>query len=195
MKRNLPTIICATAALIGACAAQDEYSLVSDMNESTGISMTMPKEPARLAASRPGLSVTGKDYLFAGPVSISGDGVPQNYIWFATGSTIDRRITNAPQPTFDTIVMLVDGTPMTFDLVPWLSAGKSEPYELPVNMTASYAAKITTSQIRQLANAQKIEAYVTDDNSRSPLYSLMKGARQDWLDFCCDTGFSASAIE
>ena len=50
---------------------------------------------------------------------------------------------------------------------------------------ASYAAKITTSQIRRLAEAQRLAAYVTDDNNRSPLYELAQGELSDWLAFCC----------
>jgi len=178
---------------LSACGTQDQYSLVSDMSDATGISMTRPRQPVQLAALRPGLSAVGKDYLFAGPVSVSGLGAPQAYLWFALGSTIDRRYTGAPEPTFQTVILLIDGTPMTFDLSPWSGASGTEPYELDIRPSASYAAKITNSQIRQIANAQILEAYVADADNRSPRYSMVSGDLRDWLDFCCGGESSAAA--
>ena len=175
----------AMALLLCGCASQEEQHIVSDFDDTTGVSLARPKAPVRLLAPRPGLSAVGKDYLFAGPVSVSTSGNPQNYLWVALGSTIDRPHPGAPLPTFKTIVIAVDGSLMTFDLIPWSSASRSDPYELPVAVHASYAAKITNSQIRQLAQSQHLAAYVTDHNSRSPLYELSEGELADWMTFCC----------
>lgn len=176
---------------LAACASQEPPSVVSDFDDLTGVSLARPREPVRMLAPRPGLSLVGKDYLFTGPVSVSTAGTPHTFLWFALGSTIDRPHTGARLPTFKTIVVRVDDSLMTFDLIPWSSASKSDPYELPVAVHASYAAKITNSQIRQLAQASRLAAYVTDEDDRSPLYELVDGELADWLAFCCGENLSA----
>ncbi len=183
MKNTTKVVSILSLALIGGCASQDELSIVSDVDDATGVSLARPRQPARLAAERPGLSAVGKDYLFTGPVSVSGSGTSQTYLWFATASTIDRHITGAPEPTFKTIILVVDGTQMTFDLIPWASASKAAPYELPMEPRASYAAKVTSSQIQQIATATTLQAYVTDNDSRSPTYYLAEAELRDWLSF------------
>lgn len=179
--RLLPIVLC--TALLSACAHQDEQSLVADISPGGGESMTKVREPIYLTATRPGLSQVGKDYLFASPVTVSGSGPVQSYLWFAVGSTIDRYLTGSPEPTLDTILLVVDGVPMTFDLVPWSTAAQYAPYKIDVKTQASYAARVTRSQLRVIANATELTAYVTSDDHRSPQYQLDQGELQAWLDF------------
>lgn len=174
-----------------ACSGQDAYRLQSDIDEQTGISLTRPAEPLQLAARRPGLSDVGKDYLFTAPVTVSGIGAPQTYLWFGVGSSVDRHIRGAPLPQWQSIIVVVDGTAMTFDLIPWSEAASSTPYKTSARLLRSYAAKVTSSQIRQIAGAQHLEAFVTDIDTRSPVYSFISGDQGEWLQLCCTNGLSA----
>lgn len=147
----------------------------------TGVSPTSSRSAVWLAAVRPGLSAVGKDYLFVGPMTVNREGARRSYLWFAAGTTIDRHITGADKPQLESVVMVADGTPMTFDLVRWSNDKASAPYPLSIDSYVSYAARVTASQVRQLANAGTLEAYVTDINGRSPVYSVVEGEARDWL--------------
>ena len=147
----------------------------------TGVSPTSAHDAVWLAAPRPGLSAVGKDYLFVGPMTVNRDGSRQSYLWFAVGTTLDRRLTGAPKPELETVVLVADGAPMTFDLIAWDSTGPSAPYVSSIGSDAAYAARVTGSQMRQLAKADTLEAYVTDVNGRSPLYVVVDGNPADWL--------------
>ena len=137
----------------------------------------------RLTALRPALSRVGKDYLFVAPVSVSGVGTPKNYLWFSFGSSVDRRITGTPLPIVNTIVLVVDDMPMTFDLAQWSNVASSEPYRVDVEHYISYGARITQSQLRRIASATELSAYVTNADYRSPTYELVSGEYTVWADF------------
>ena len=165
------------------CAWMGKGEQAATDDASDRVAAVDASEPVWLAAPRPGLSAVGNDYLFVGPMSVNRDGSPQNYLWFAVGTTIDRRLTGAPAPVLDTVVLIVDGTPMTFDLVPWEESSRPAPFDLTIDSYASYAARITASQIRQLANASILDAYVTDAEGRSPLFTTVAGDPSNWRRF------------
>lgn len=147
----------------------------------TGVSPTSARSAVWLAAERPGLSAAAKDYLFVGPMTVNREGARRGYLWFGAGTTIDRHITGADKPVLDTVILVADGTPMTFDLIPWDNDPATSPYPLAIDQYASYAARVTASQLRQLGNATELGAYVTDVNGRSPLYQVVEGSAGDWI--------------
>ena len=173
------------AVLAGGCTwlpqADGSAAGVAGNTVEAGVSPTSSRNAVWLAAPRPGLSAVGKDYLFVGPMTVNRDGSRQRYLWFAVGTTIDRRLTGAPKPELETVVLVTDGTPMTFDLIAWDSTGAYAPYPLTIDSDVSYAARVTGSQLRQLAEADTLEAYVTDVNGRSPRYVVVEGDPADWL--------------
>ena len=147
----------------------------------SGLSATSTDGAIWLAAGRPGLSAVGKDFLFAGPMTVNRNGVQRRYLWFALGTTVDRRLTGASEPDLESVVLLVDDTPMNFELTPWNNAADAQPYALPFASQQSYAARVTASQIRALANAKHVEGYVTDAAGRSPAYTLVHGDPASWV--------------
>ena len=147
----------------------------------SGLSATSSDGVIWLAAGRPGLSAVGKDFLFAGPMTVNRNGVQRRYLWFALGTTVDRRLTGATELDLESVVLFVDDTPMSFELVPWNNAVEAQPYALPFASDKSYAARVTGSQIRALANAQHVEGYVTDPAGRSPTYTLVHGDPASWV--------------
>ena len=147
----------------------------------SGLSATSSEGAIWLAAQRPGLSAVGKDFLFAGPMTVNRNGVQRRYLWFALGTTVDRQITGAVQPDLESVVLLVDDTPMHFEIMPWNNAADAQPYALPFASRKTYAARVTASQIRALAGANRVEGYVTDAAGRSPTYSLVHGDPATWV--------------
>lgn len=175
-------VVLALTALCG-CVWQQEPDSVTASFTVAGIHANGSNEAVWLAAPRPGLSAVGKDYLFVGPMTVNREGSPGSFLWFAVGTTIDRHLTGAPKPTLDTVVLLVDGTPMTFDLSAWDNGAEASPYSLSIDSDASYVARVTSSQVRQIANADRVDAYVVDANGRSPTYSVVSGDPAKWLTF------------
>jgi len=169
------------ALSLQGCGWQQELAgRATDIVES-GVSVGGLTQAVWLAAARPGLSVAGKDYLFVGPMDVNREGTRRSYLWFAISTTIDRQLTGAPKRTLNTVVLMVDNIPMTFDLTPWDKSADSSPYSIPFASDASYAARITDSQIRQLARADALRAYVVDADGRSPVFNVVGGDRKKWL--------------
>ncbi|MDJ0911372.1 MAG: hypothetical protein QNI99_19465 [Woeseiaceae bacterium] len=169
-------------ALTG-CGGTPVGPIESSVNERTGESFAHVREPVYLVAGRPGLSTVGKDYLVMSPVTSNAGGQATTYLYFALGSSIDRVLTNAPPPDFDSVVLLIDDAMMTFELEPWSEFANAEPMDLDVRLRESYATRVTRSQLAKIASADSVYAYVTDTSHRSPLYSYSRGSFAEWTQF------------
>ena len=178
MHMFLPAVALAGGLLVAGCASQQSPTTALD-----AVALSHPPEPVALLAPRPGLSVVGKDYLYAAPVTVNRQGGLKEYLWFALGSTTDRVLTNTPEPRLETIVLVVDGMPMTFDLVPWTEASGETPFDLGVLGRGAYGARVTRSQVRRIASATSLAAYVTDADNRSPTYVLAGGDLDGWQSY------------
>ena len=132
-----------------------------------------------LAAPRPGLSHTGMDYLVAGPMTVNLGGSSERMLYLGFGSTIDRRITGAEEPSVATVVFELDSLLMTFDLRPWEQARDTLPYDPSLLARQDYAVRVTRSQLQALADADSLSAWVTDADGRSPVYRLVRGDTAD----------------
>lgn len=180
MSRILRHALLFSLAFAAGCGSQSVSHFVQHVDEQSGESYTHAVEPVRLAAERPALSRVGKDYLYVAPVSVSGIDTPRNYLWFAVGSSTDRRLTGALLPSVNRIVLVIDGMPMTFDIVPWADVASSEPFDIGVEHYSSYSARVTRSQLGKIAAAKEISAFVTNGEDRSPTYALVAGAHDAW---------------
>lgn len=182
--RFLPTALCLLLVLgLAACSGQPPAPFVQTVDDASGESLTHARQPLRMVAVRPALSRVGKDYLFVAPVSVSGRGTPQDYLWFAFGSTLDRRLVGSPIPAVNSIVLVVDDMPMTFDIAAWPELSTTQPYELDVKHYRSFGARVTASQLRRISSASTLAAYVTDGANRSPSYELSDGVFDGWSAF------------
>lgn len=169
-----------SSCLLPACSNQAVTPFVHAVDEQSGESFTHAYEPVTFIAAQPALSRVGKDYLLVAPITVSGAGRPDNYLWFAFGSSIDRRVTGAALPDAKNVVLVIDGMPMTFDLVNWSSVATSQPFDPQVDLYASFAARVTHSQLRRISAATELSAYVTNVDSRSPDYGRYEGDYSAW---------------
>jgi len=166
---NVLTIV-AIWALFAGCSTTD----VSDGNVGRELPTAGSGELVTLAVPRRGLSAVGDDYLFMGPVSLNRNGRAQSYLWLALATTIDRQVSGADQPTLKRIIIRVDGVPMTFDLEPWNESIDNAPFDTPLRAQAAFRSRVTASQLEKLGDAAVLDAYVTDQDNRSPLYTVVK---------------------
>ncbi len=172
----------AILALAG-CAGTSGNNVVADVDERTGDSLARPREPLRLATTRPALSTVGKDYLLIAPVTVTGSVHRGLYLWFAIGSTVDRELHGLAEPGLDRIVLVVDDMPMSFDLVAWSERSGVEPYRVPMRTHRSFAARVTQNQLERIRSADALSAWVTNPSHRSPDYELVRGHPSDWNAF------------
>ena len=179
-------------ALLGCATPQAEVTPVAIAE--AGVSATSEAGAVWLAADRPGLSNVGKDFLFVGPMTMNRDAVQRSYLWFAFGSTIDRRITGAPGRSMESVIIAVDGVLMTFDVEAWSAPPGGLPYVLPIEPELSFVALVTRSQLQRLASARAVEAYVLDGNGRSPAYRVARGDLSAWWR-ASGNGSLANALE
>lgn len=182
MRSARLSILLVVAALAG-CSGTPTGPIESVVNDQTGESFAYAREPVHLVAVRPGLSSVGKDYLIVSPVSSNAGGQANTYLYFALASSIDRVLTGAPAPGFDSVVLKVDDTLMTFELEPWSDIANAEPMRLDVRLRASYATRVTRSQLARIAGAETLSAYVTDTAHRSPVYNYSRGSYAEWNQF------------
>lgn len=169
--------------LLTACSGdrvRETGAYLSTIAEETGESFALAREPVFLAAQRPALSAIGKDYLVFSPLTTNATGAPETYLWFTLGSTIDRPLTGVKPPEFNAIVLLLDGSMMTFDLIPGQDIAKAQPIDIAMQQHASYAARVTRHQLNRIGAAGTLEAWVTNGDSRSPLYRFSRGDWSDW---------------
>ncbi len=171
------------ALLVSACASTQDGIAVSGVDENTGEAFTHAREVVHLTTTRPALSAVGKDYLVMSPVTTNTGGSSRTYLWFGLGSTIDRQITGAAIPSFDRIVLIVDGQLMPFDVAPWSQIARAEPLNAEVDLRASFASRVTRNQLAVIAAATTLEAYVTDAEHRSPVYVHSVGDFAEWRQF------------
>lgn len=181
MRALYIVILLLSSCLLPGCGGKQAVApFVHAVDEQSGESFTHANEPVTFIAAQPALSRVGKDYLLVAPVTVSGAGRPDNYLWFAFGSSIDRRVTGAALPDAKNVVLVIDGMPMTFDLVNWSSVAKSQPFDPKVDLYASFAARVTHSQLRRIAAATELTAYVTNHESRSADYGRYEGEYSAW---------------
>lgn len=179
--RRLTMWMCIMLVTIGGCAGERERLTAATESVEYGISPVGGTAPLWLSAGRPGLSAAGRDFLFVGPMSVNRNGSSERYLWFGLSTTIDRDLTGAPPLVTESVILVVDGTPMNFDLVEWDAGPSASAYVLPVDGFASYAARVTASQLRQVAQATRVDAYVTNREGRSPVFTLVEGDAAVWL--------------
>lgn len=183
MQRRHRLIAVLAALSLAGCAGTSGNGIVAHVDERTGDSLAKPQEPLRLATTRPALSTVGKDYLLVAPVTVSGSVHRGLYLWFAIGSTLDRELHGLAEPGVDRIVLLVDGVPMSFDLVDWSERSGVEPYRVRMKTHRSFAARVTRSQLERIRSADALSAWVTNPSRRSPDYELVRGDPADWASF------------
>lgn len=183
MHTYTTTLMVLVISFVAACSSQPRAPFEEIVRGDQGESLTQSSEPLRMVAPRAALSRVGKDYLFVAPVTVRENNSSKNYLWFSFGSTLDRRLTGSATPKVKAIVLVVDGMPMTFDLVPWSEVASSEPFELGVEHYSSFSARVTGSQLHRISSAGELSAFVTNGADRSPVYALSDGEFVEWSAF------------
>ena len=94
----------------------------------------------------------------------------KHYLWLGARSTVDRKLTGARTPAIDEIVIMIGDKPMRLDIEPWSEASETEAFETGLILTATYAARVTKSQLDRLVESSPQEIVVIDERGREIRY-------------------------
>lgn len=148
----------ATAAVIAGCA--NGPLVVDHLDELTGVTVTHVTQPVVLYRDRSAQAAFARDFIYLGPIEVNNMGRRNYYLWLGAWTTTDSPDRATDIGDFESIVIFADGEPLSLDVAGFTpeSIGVSEPvYVKPVASSMDAYYRVTTDQIRVIAEARDIE--------------------------------------
>jgi hypothetical protein len=191
-----PLLLAAFFVCVSACAATPRAGVDEFLDERTGATVTVVREPLIFALERSTLAAHARDYISLTAVEVDRSGQTQlcvlGYFW----STIDRRAgSHSSQPTDKLLALLAD------DRLIRLTPLDSPPKDLEASTrlhapeTAHFeqaAYKVSLEQLRYVANSQvlkvRLAAGSDEEDPDAETYSVWADARKALRDFAARIG-------
>ena len=176
MARRLQTrrAACRVATLLAAatlCGCGATPPAVNDtLDPLTGVTITSSSTPLVMYRDEPSRAAYARNFLHVGPLQINRMGDHQYFLWVGIWSTMRTPDVTASQSGFDSIILFVDGEPLPLDASGWTPAaiGTSEHvYVKPVASTLDVYYRVTTDQIRFIAEGSDIRLQTTGSSPRN----------------------------
>lgn len=195
VRRSARVALLAALALAGACGAGCGASRglgrIERLDEASGVTFSSARAPLVFAHAETRYSVSGRDYLYLGPVETNRQGVREYLLWVAYGTTLDRGFLAPLSDAPETLYLRVQGEWMALELRPWTErAGglaKAHPYHTAVALQAELAARITLNQLELMTQEQMQSIRVVDASGHAAEY-------QRWDDGPAWPGFVAADV-
>jgi hypothetical protein len=165
---------------LGGCGSQ--APLRSQLDEA-GRTWLSADAPVALSRPAPRFSRAARDYLYLAPVEANNAGTRRHYLWVGLGTTVDRRWPWAAPPEAQTLLLVLDGTPLTLPLEPWDAQLGAGLYRPPAPTYAVRRASVSLDQLARIAAATSIEAQVVASDGAVDTYELWSGRWSDWSAF------------
>jgi len=143
--------------LIAACGSPGPIAL-QHLDQETGVTITRAEKPLVLYRDRSAQSAHGRDYVYLGPIEVNNMGRRHYYLWLGIWGTADNRVADVDD--FESIVMFVDGEPMSLEATGWTPGAigaSGSVYVKPVAAATDAYYSVTIDQIRLMAEAGDIE--------------------------------------
>ncbi len=175
-----------TAFIIAGCAAT--VPIVREkLDPLTGVTVTFSSTPLIMFRDDSGRAAFARNYVHIGPVQVNRSGNYQYYLWLGAWNTMQSDGPTEYHESLESIVLFVDGEPMSLDLVGWTpdAIGTSEPvYLKPVASSVDAYYRVTTDQIRLIAQSTDLTLRTSGADSRefSP-WDNQQLARSELLEF------------
>ena len=170
------------AALIALAACAGHSPLHSQLDE-TGRTWVAADAPVALSRAAPRFSRAARDYLYLAPVEANTGGTRRHYLWVGLGTTVDRRWPWAAPPEAQTLLLVLDGTPLTLPLEPWDAQLAARLYRPPAPTYAVRRASVSLDELARIAAAASVEAQVVVRDGAVDTYELWSGSWSDWSAF------------
>ena len=164
------------------CASPDR---LLEPQELGGDIATALRAPVVFARDAPGVSVTGRDYTYFGPVEIDDAGSRQVLLWVGLASSIDR--IGAPHPLADAtgIVVHLDELSVQLPLSPW-GLGQA-PFHSRVPLLEAFYAPVGKGLLARIAQSRSLEVEWVSARKRLYRYAHWRGQWPDWQEIEADT--------
>jgi hypothetical protein len=165
-----------------ACAPSEEVAR-ERLDESSGVTYSAARQALVYARTDARYSRSTRDYLYVGPMESNRQGLREYYLWVGIATTLDRGYLAPVAVEPQVLYMVVDGELMEFPLSAWQvsdSHGTTGAiYDTPVEIGASFAARVTRNQLDIIA-ASRPESLTlkTRDGATRVFYRWADG--RDW---------------
>lgn len=170
--------------LLGGCAASPEVE--DRFLQTTGSTWRVAGEPLVFQRTEARYSRSAHDYTYVGPVALNRRGTYDYFLWIGIGSTLDRGFLAPEDSAPESLLLFIDDEPHVLSLMDWdqrVSALPDVvPYDPPVTVRWSMAARITHDQI-ELISDRGIGRLVLQSASGDAREFQPWGERIDWNSF------------
>jgi len=170
------------AALLALAGCANQPSLRSHLDEA-GRTWLSADAPVALSRPAPRFSRAARDYLYLAPVEANNAGTRRQYLWVGLGTTVDRRWPWAAPPEAQTLLLVLDGTPLTLPLEPWDAQQAEGLYRPKAPTYAVRRASVSLDELARIAAAASVEAQVVRSDGAVDTYELWSGGWSDWSAF------------
>jgi hypothetical protein len=174
------------AALLALAACANQPSLRSQLDEA-GRTWLAADAAVALARPAPRFSRAARDYLYLAPVEANTGGTRRHYLWVGLGTTVDRRWPWAAPPKAQTLLLVLDGTPLTLPLEAWDAQIAADLYRPPAPTYAVRRASVSLDELARIAAATSVEAQIVGEDGAVDTYELWSGSWSDWSAFVAGT--------
>jgi hypothetical protein len=198
VRARAPRVIAAALACAALAACASDAALRSGLDES-GRSWLSLESTVTLARPAPRFSNAARDYLYLAPVQSSTSGTRRHYLWVGLGTTVDRGWPWAAPSDAATLLLTVDGVPVTLPLAEWDVEGGAALYRTPAPVYRVRRASVSLDALERIVGAAQIEAQIVASDGSVARYDLWDGRWSDWTAFVvgiepalADRGFDAA---
>jgi len=149
------------ALLIAGCGSSGPR-VTEHFDPVTAVTSTRATAPLILYRDESAHAAHARDYVYLGPIEVNRMGSYSYFLWLCIWSTISNEDIAAQRDGFESIVLFVDGEPLSLELLGWTPEriGLSESvYPKPVASAADAYYAVTLDQIRLLAEATDIRLH------------------------------------
>jgi hypothetical protein len=169
-----------SCAWLAACASED--ALRSGIDD-RGRSWVTLGSAVTLAKPAPRFSNAARDYLYVAPVQSSTSGARRHYLWVGLGTTVDRGWPWAAPSDAATLLLTVDGVPVTLPLAEWEAQDGAALYETAAPVYQVRRASVSLDELERITTAAEVEAQVVASDGSVARYDLWDGQWSDWAQF------------
>ena len=173
----------ALALALAVCAGCASRAPLRSQLDETGRTWLSADAPVALSRPAPRFSRAARDYLYLAPVEANNGGARRQYLWVALGTTVDRRWPWAAPPEAQTLLLVLDGTPLTLPLEPWDGQLGQGLYRPPAPAYAVRRASVSLDELARIAAARSVEAQVVRADGAADAYELWSGSWSKWSAF------------
>ena len=187
-------LLLSAAALLALAGCASRAPLRSQLDE-IGRTWVSMEAPVALARPAPRFSHAARDYLYLAPVEANDAGKRKHYLWVGLGTTVDRRWPWAEPPDAQTLLLVLDGTPLTLPLERWDGQRGERLYKPPAPTYAVRRASVSLDELTRIAAAASVEAQVVAHDGGIASYELWNSHWGEWGAFVAAANASADRCD